>query len=93
MDCPKCERKAFYDSNGKISHYEKPLNCEHCDGTGEIKNGDIWLCQYQDPCDYQGPLVFIDDQSDEYKWGFSLSSQAFLRPCDVVPIARMKEVE
>ena len=76
MKCPKC-------NNGDIvtDTYVLKNGCPHCDGTGEIKEGDWWIDD-----NYMVCILY------EGEW-MRTNESIYIPVLDFKPIARMKEVK
>ena len=96
MICPVCEGIC-----GKVKHYVDKYSsfmymesCQHCDGQGEINHGQYWLCEYADPCDGLGVLLYCDFPDFPYPgWFFRARDQMFRKCKDVKPIVRVRVLE
>ena len=88
MKCPKCEGKGtrdIYDTGVLVG---ENIPCPHCDGSGEMGDGDVWLCKI-----WTFDLKLHNKEVLRYcmaGWKYGLHDIDGER---VEPIARMKEVE
>ena len=61
MKCPNCEDGTMttvvnpMDGDPYIS--EMRADCPHCRGTGEIQEGDWWMCGFDDDSKHRAPRI------------------------------------
>lgn len=90
MKCPVCEGNCYRDIPGE--DYPDVIDCPHCRGTGEIQEGDWWMCR----------IRFLDTgECEEYiykntggnKWRDFAGFWYTDNDCEVVPLYRMERVK
>ena len=102
MKCPRCLKGLApkfvwgYNSNGEEYNILTHNKCPHCDGTGEIQDGDVWKCLIT--CadnridDFHMYLIRCDGgwkDEEEREIDFLDDSKEWM----VTPICRLKEVK
>jgi len=94
MICPVCEGIC-----GKVKHYVDKYSsfmymesCQHCDGQGEIQDGDVWRCDLDEVGNHHYTtgnkvIAYLIYRDNKWKSGQNIYGREM-----VVPICRMKEV-
>ena len=95
MKCPKCKGtkiERFVSQNPWAEKGDIPVPCPHCDGTGEIKKGDVWMCDIYEvgQCYTTGRTVEAYLECTVDGW---ISGQYLYQISWVTPRARFKEVK
>ena len=97
MQCPKCKEGVIftpkYGASGN-NDLEESI-CPHCDGSGEIQEGDVWKCKIFWPLYKKIDDAFLFLKNDVWNM-FSIQDSVEVEEehevCIVRPICRMKEV-
>jgi len=91
MECPICEG-AGYDVNEPAYGIKQKI-CPHCNGTGEIQEGDWWLCEQVDDYDNEKrecPCIYSNELSWCWCKGVKIDMGVFKK---FTPIRKLKEVK
>lgn len=98
MKCPKCDGKGTKVLHTISGTYHCDMDCPHCRGTGEIQEGDWWMCGFDDNSKHRAPRI-LENFEGKVRWcvlgdPWDESGFSYNEPHNsVLPLYRMDEVK